>query len=211
MMNLMKSEATSLKPSLTAMLKGRATLYSPALMASTVASAPSMATAFTVSFKEPRETYPIAPLLPAMVVIITEVLLVISASSVVLSTFSPASFLLSMPNSSMNAPLVPEPSSRETTVIGPSALPPAGSVVSVSVSAADCASVCTPVAAAVVSAGLLPPHAVRLAIVIPIANTIANVFFIIRSLLFSLFMNILCYVLCYRGFHVLHLSTTTAL
>ena len=194
------------------MLNGRATLYSPALIASTVASAPSMATAFTVSFKEPRETYPIAPLLPAMVVIITEVLLVISASSVVLSTFSPASFLLSMPNSSMNAPLVPEPSSRETTVIGPSALPPAGSVISVLVSAAElAASVCAPVAAAVVSAGLLPPHAVRLAIVIPIANTIANVFFIIRSLLFSLFMNILYYVLCYRGFHVLHLSTTTAL
>ena len=90
----------------------------------------------------------------------------------------------------MNAPLVPEPSSRETTVIGPSALPPAGSVISVLVSAAElAASVCAPVAAAVVSAGLLPPHADRLAIVIPIANTIANVFFIIRVLLFSLFIH----------------------
>ncbi len=113
------------------MLNGRATLYSPALMASTVASAPSMSTAFTVSFKEPRETYPIAPLLPAMVVIITEVLLVISPSSVVLSTFSPASFLVS------DTEQLDESASGAGSILtgnngdGPSALPPpAASVVS---------------------------------------------------------------------------------
>ena len=49
----------------------------------------------------------------------------ICASTVVLSTFSPASFFSSTPNSSMNAPLVPEPSSREITLICPEKSPPA--------------------------------------------------------------------------------------
>ena len=62
--------------------------------------------------------------LPCTVVIITEVLFVICASSVVRSSFSPASFFCSMPNSSMNAPRVPEPSSRERTVISPVMSPP---------------------------------------------------------------------------------------
>jgi len=50
-------------------------------------------------------------------VIMTEVELVMSHSSVVQSIFSPASFFCSMPNSSMNAPRVPLPSSREMTLI----------------------------------------------------------------------------------------------
>ena len=58
-------------------------------------------------------------LLPATVVSITEVLLVISAASVVWSTLLPLASFTSMPNSSMKAPRVPEPSSREMTVILP--------------------------------------------------------------------------------------------
>src|SRR5699024_11313669 len=58
--------------------------------------------------------------------IITEVLLVILASGVVISTFCPSTSS-SMPNSSTNAPLVPEPSSLEQMVMGPEA-PPAPSV-----------------------------------------------------------------------------------
>ena len=62
--------------------------------------------------------YPIAFSSPATVVIITDVLFVMLASSVVISTFSSPCFS-SIPNSSINAPLVPEPSSRDTTVISP--------------------------------------------------------------------------------------------
>ena len=47
----------------------------------------------------------------------TSVLFVIVASSVVLSTFLPLASFSSIPNSSINAPLVPEPSSLDTTVI----------------------------------------------------------------------------------------------
>ena len=55
-------------------------------------------------------------LLPATEAIMTEVELVISALSVVRSTFFPLTFS-SIPNSSTNAPRVPDPSSRESTVI----------------------------------------------------------------------------------------------
>ena len=99
--------------------------------------------------------------LPATVVIITAVLFVISAVSVVLSIFSPASFFSSMPNSSINAPLVPEPSSRETTVIVPSAAPP-------------CA------------LSLLPQPA-NIPTATVIAKATANTFFIFISLLFFCF------------------------
>ena len=75
-------------------------------------------TAFTVSLRDPREIYPIAFSSPATVVIITEVLFVMLASTVVISIFSP-SFSSWMPNSSIKAPLVPEPSSREITLIVP--------------------------------------------------------------------------------------------
>ena len=52
---------------------------------------------------------------------ITEVLFVILAASVVLSTLFPSASFSSIPNSSMNAPLVPEPSSLEQIVISPEA------------------------------------------------------------------------------------------
>ena len=58
------------------------------------------------------------------VVIMTEVLLVTAAAGVVQSTFSPASFFCSTPNSSINAPRVPEPSSREITPISEAASKP---------------------------------------------------------------------------------------
>ena len=76
-----------------------------------------METAFTLSFREPSDTYPMEYSSPETVVNITSVLFVMIASSVVLSIFSPASFFSSTPNSSMNAPLVPEPSSRDTTLM----------------------------------------------------------------------------------------------
>ena len=86
-------------------------------MFSSVGSAPSTFNAFTVSFKEPSETYPIAYSLSATVDNITDVLFVMLASSVVLSTFSPEASFSSIPNNSIKAPLVPEPSSLETTEI----------------------------------------------------------------------------------------------
>ena len=57
--------------------------------------------------------------LPATLVRTTSVLFAISASAVVLSTFLPSAVFSSTPVSSMNAPRVPEPSSREMTVIAP--------------------------------------------------------------------------------------------
>jgi len=56
-------------------------------------------------------------LLPATVVITMEVLFTTIALSVVLSTLFPFASFSSIPKSSINAPLVPEPSSRETTTI----------------------------------------------------------------------------------------------
>ena len=66
--------------------------------------------------------YPIASTLPATLIITPLVELEISASPRVISSFSPASFFCSMPISSTNAPLVPEPSSRDTTVMSVSSL-----------------------------------------------------------------------------------------
>ena len=54
---------------------------------------------------------------PATVLIITDVLFVTLASSVVLSTLLPSASFSSIPNNSINAPLVPDPSSLDTTVI----------------------------------------------------------------------------------------------
>ena len=51
-----KSWATGDRPSFTAILNGRLILYEPLLMLATVASAPSIFTAFTESFNEPKET-----------------------------------------------------------------------------------------------------------------------------------------------------------
>ena len=50
---------------------------------------------------------------PATVVIMTAVELVIMASSMVMSTLLPSASFCSIPKSSMKAPRVPEPSSRE--------------------------------------------------------------------------------------------------
>ena len=61
---------------------------------------------------------------PATDVIMTAVELVMAAAGVVMSTLSPLASFCSMPNSSMNAPRVPEPSSRERTVISPVMSPP---------------------------------------------------------------------------------------
>ena len=87
------------------------------------ASTPPIFTALTVSFNAPRDVYPIAYSFPATCVIITDVLFVILASAVVISTFSP-SFSSSTPKSSTNAPLVPEPSSLDTTEIFPASSHP---------------------------------------------------------------------------------------
>ena len=50
------------------------------------------------------------------------------ASEVVLSVLLPLASLVSMPNSSMNAPRVPEPSSRDTTSMAPLAVLPAAAL-----------------------------------------------------------------------------------
>ena len=55
MMKSTKSWATSDRPSFVTMLKGRATLYVPLFTFSAVASTPSTSTAFTVSFREPKD------------------------------------------------------------------------------------------------------------------------------------------------------------
>ena len=88
-----------------------------------VGSTPSTFNAFTVSFKEPVEEYPIAYSSPETVVIMISVLLEMIASAVVLSVLLPSASFSSTPVSSTKAPLVPEPSSRETTLIGWLALP----------------------------------------------------------------------------------------
>ena len=90
-------------------------------MFSAVASAPSIFNAVTLSSREPRDTYPIAFTSCATVLNITDVLFVIFAASVVLSTLFPSASFSSIPNSSMNAPLVPDPSSLEQIVISPEA------------------------------------------------------------------------------------------
>ena len=61
--------------------------------------------------------YPIAASSSATLVIITDVEFVISAVEIVLSILLPSASFSSIPNSSINAPLVPDPSSREITVI----------------------------------------------------------------------------------------------
>ena len=118
----MKSSATgeSTLALLVTTLNGRETLYEPLLTFSAVASAPSIFTALTVSSREPSEIYPMASASLATVVFITAVELVIAAEEVVLSTFLPLPSFSSIPNSSINAPRVPDPSSREVTLMGAS-------------------------------------------------------------------------------------------
>lgn len=57
----------------------------------------------------------------------TLVLLEMIASSVVSSIFTPSSFFRSIPNSSMNAPRMPLPSSREMAVMSRTASKPSAS------------------------------------------------------------------------------------
>ena len=92
-------------------------MYDPSFTVSTLASAPSILTAFTVSFKDPKDMYPMAALFSATVVIITDVEFVICTLDVVLSTLFPSLSFCSIPNNSMKAPLVPDPSSLDTAVI----------------------------------------------------------------------------------------------
>ena len=106
------------------MLNGRERLYLPSLILVAVGSTPSTLSAFTVSFREPVEEYPIAYSSPETVVIMISVLLEMIALEVVLSTLLPSASFSSTPVSSTKAPLVPEPSSRDTTLIGWLALPP---------------------------------------------------------------------------------------
>ena len=155
-------------------------------MFSSVASAPSIFTAFTLSPRDPSETYPIAYSLPATVDIITSVLFVILASSVVWSTLFPFSSFCSIPKSSINAPLVPDPSSLETTVI--------------SLEASHSAVCCSPSPSAPVSSDLLPHPAAR-APVIATTNVIANNFlsFIITTFLHLVIPVFSLQVISYRS------------
>ena len=84
--------------------------YFPALIFSSVGSAPSNFTAFTVSSNTSRETYPMEPGVDATFAITAPVL-----SNSLLYLHASSSF-----NSSSKAPLVPEPASRPTTTIGAS-------------------------------------------------------------------------------------------
>ena len=125
--------------------------------------------------------------LPATVVIMTEVLLVISAVSMVISILLPSASFCSMPRSSMNAPLVPEPSSRDSTVIAPLMEPPAASVScaassagasSAAASSAGASCAASVLVSAAVSEELLPhPMAAAAVIAASISTTIP--FFII--------------------------------
>ena len=117
--------------------------------------------------------YPIAYSSPATVVIITDVLFVICASWVVISIFS-SPFFSSMPNSSINAPLVPEPSSRDTIVMS---LELSQSVCTVFVSAA---------ASALLSSDALFPQPVAAIVnILIIDKTAINFFILILQISFT--------------------------
>src|SRR5699024_12692912 len=137
-------------------------------MFSAVASAPSIDTAFTRdSSRDPRDMYPIAYSFSDTVVIITDVLFVTCASIVVLSLSSSST----TPNSSVKAPLVPEPSSRDTTVIALAASQPDA--------------VSEPLSEPALSLLLLPHPTAATAIILAIDNTAINFFiFIFDNLLF---------------------------
>ena len=99
------------------------------------------------------------------------------ASSVVLSTLFPSASFSSIPNNSMNAPLVPDPSSRDNTLIYSLASKSAAGASSAVVSAAASvvASAVVPASAAVLS----EPHpAIMLTANIPVTNKLITFFFI---------------------------------
>ena len=119
------------------------------------------------------------------------------ASSVVLSTLFPSASFSSIPNNSMNAPLVPEPSSRDNTLTYSLASKSALSAVGVSsavVSAAASAeaSAVVPASAAVLS----EPHpAIMLTANIPVTNKLITFFFILIFL--QIFMGSCVSHLCF--------------
>ena len=122
------------------------------------------------------------------------------ASSVVLSTLFPSASFSSIPNNSMNAPLVPEPSSRDNTLTyslaSKSALSAAG-VSSAVVSAAASVEASAVVSADVlVSAVLSEPHpAIMLTVNIPVTNKLITFFFILIFL--QIFMGSCVSHLCF--------------
>ena len=124
-------------------------------------------------------------------------LFVMIASSVVLSTLFPSASFSSIPNNSMNAPLVPEPSSRDNTLTYSLASKSALSAVGVSsavVSAAASAeaSAVVPASAAVLS----EPHpAIMLTANIPVTNKLITFFFILIFL--QIFMGSCVSHLCF--------------
>ena len=119
------------------------------------------------------------------------------ASSVVLSTLFPSASFSSIPNNSMNAPLVPEPSSRDNTLTyslaSKSALSAAGvSSAVVSAAASAEASAVVPASAAVLS----EPHpAIMLTANIPVTNKLITFFFILIFL--QIFMGSCVSHLCF--------------
>ena len=121
------------------------------------------------------------------------------ASSVVLSTLFPSASFSSIPNNSMNAPLVPEPSSRDNTftysLASKSAV--AAGVSSAVVSAASVEASAVVSADVLVSAAVLSePHpAIMLTANIPVTNKLITFFFIMIFLQISMgyYISHLCF------------------
>ena len=130
--------------------------------------------------------------------IMTEVLFVMFASSVVISIFSPFTSS-SMPNSSTKAPRVPEPSSLDTTVMSlvlsqsPDVSFEPLSAVPLSDSVPDAASVLFP-------ASSFPPHAASPNTITPASITAANLFIVLISFFLELSNDLsLLRISVYRG------------
>ena len=123
-------------------------------------------------------------------------LFVIIASSVVLSTLFPSASFSSIPNNSMNAPLVPDPSSRDSTLTyslaSKSVVAAGASSAVVSAAASAEASAVVPASAAVLS----EPHpAIMLTANIPVTNKLITFFFILIFL--QIFMGSCVSHLCF--------------
>ena len=121
------------------------------------------------------------------------------ASSVVLSTLFPSASFSSIPNNSMNAPLVPDPSSRDNTLTYSLA---SKSVVAAGASSAVVSAAASVEASAVVSADVLvsavlsEPHpAIMLTANIPVTNKLITFFFILIFL--QIFMGSCVSHLCF--------------
>ena len=122
-------------------------------------------------------------------------LFVMIASSVVLSTLFPSASFSSIPNNSMNAPLVPDPSSRDNTLTYSLA---SKSVVAAGASSAVVSAAASAVVSAdvLVSAVLSEPHpAIMLTANIPVTNKLITFFFILIFL--QIFMGSCVSHLCF--------------